>query len=91
MGGVDIPTIWRFQAGFQAGVAAVDPEVEVLTTYLTEPPDLEGFVQPSLGEEAARDLYRADVDVIFHAAGQSGDGSSRPHQPCRTRWDATCG
>jgi basic membrane lipoprotein Med (substrate-binding protein (PBP1-ABC) superfamily)/DNA-binding SARP family transcriptional activator len=74
VGGVDIPTIWRFQAGFQAGAAAVDPDVEVLTTYLTGPPDLEGFVQPSLGEVAARDLYRRDVDVIFHAAGQSGDG-----------------
>lgn len=74
VGGVDIPTIWRFQAGFEAGAAAIDPDVEVVTRYLTAPPDLEGFVQPDLGEQAARDLYRQDVDVIFHAAGDSGEG-----------------
>jgi basic membrane lipoprotein Med (substrate-binding protein (PBP1-ABC) superfamily)/DNA-binding SARP family transcriptional activator len=74
IGGIDIPTIWRFQAGFEAGVRAIDPDVEIVTAYLTSPPNYEGFVEPPLGEAAARTLYENGVDVIFHAAGGSGDG-----------------
>jgi len=74
IGGVDIPVIWRFQAGFQAGVAAIDPQVQVLTAYLAAPPDFDGFVRPDLAEAAAVDLFDQDVDVIFQAAGESGNG-----------------
>ena len=74
VGGIDIPTIWRFHAGFTAGAVAIDPDIEVRITYLTAPPDFDGFIQPDLGERAARDLYLDGVDVIFHAAGDSGEG-----------------
>ncbi|HET9853392.1 MAG TPA: BTAD domain-containing putative transcriptional regulator [Candidatus Limnocylindrales bacterium] len=74
VGGIDIPVIWRFQAGFEAGARAIRPDVEVLTTYLTAPPNFEGFVSPALGEAAARAMYADRADVIFHAAGDSGTG-----------------
>jgi basic membrane lipoprotein Med (substrate-binding protein (PBP1-ABC) superfamily)/DNA-binding SARP family transcriptional activator len=74
VGGVDLPVIRRFQAGFEAGVRAVHPEVEVRSVYLTESPDLTGFDSPTLGWHAARRLYGEGADVVLHAAGMSGFG-----------------
>jgi basic membrane lipoprotein Med (substrate-binding protein (PBP1-ABC) superfamily)/DNA-binding SARP family transcriptional activator len=74
VGGIDIPVIWRFMAGFEAGARAINPEIEVLTTYLTAPPNFDGFVSPPLGEAAARRMYLEGADVIFNAAGDSGTG-----------------
>ena len=42
VGGVDVPAVWQFQAGFDAGARAIDPEVEILSAYLTAPPDWTG-------------------------------------------------
>ena len=74
MGGIDLPVIWRFQAGFEAGAHMVDPDIEILSTYLTTPPNFEGFVSPALGETAAREMYQDGADVIYTAAGDSGTG-----------------
>ena len=74
IGGIDIPPIWHFQAGFEAGVRAIDPQITVETAYLTAPPNYEGFVSPDLGQATATELYQRGADVIFHAAGDSGTG-----------------
>ncbi len=74
VGGIDIPLIWRFNAGFEAGARSVDPEIEILATYLTAPPNFDGFISPPLGEAAARRMYLDGADVIFNAAGDSGTG-----------------
>jgi basic membrane lipoprotein Med (substrate-binding protein (PBP1-ABC) superfamily) len=75
LGGVDYATIWPFEAGYEAGARAVDPNIQVLTTYLSAPPKFsEGFQNPDAGEAAARELYNSGADVIFSAAGSSGLG-----------------
>ncbi len=74
IGGVDIPSIGRFQAGYEAGARAVDPDIKLLSEYLTEPPDFSGFGSPTLAADAAVPLYEEGADVIFHAAGYSGWG-----------------
>ena len=75
VGGVDEEVIWEFAAGFAAGVEATDPNVEVLTEYLAEPPDFgDGYENAPAGEAAARRLYTAGADVVFAAAGTSGLG-----------------
>jgi basic membrane lipoprotein Med (substrate-binding protein (PBP1-ABC) superfamily)/DNA-binding SARP family transcriptional activator/class 3 adenylate cyclase len=74
IGGLDIPVIHEFQAGYEAGARAVDPSIEVLTTYLTPYFDFSGFGSPTLGLQAAERLYRHGADVIYHAAGESGRG-----------------
>lgn len=74
IGGVNVEDIQRFQAGYEAGARAVDPNVEVRSTYLTEPPDFSGFASPTLGAQAAEHLYDEGADVIYHAAGSSGEG-----------------
>ncbi|MYU26275.1 BMP family ABC transporter substrate-binding protein, partial [Streptomyces sp. SID8352] len=43
VGGVDIPLIHKFQAGFEQGVKDTDPKVEVLSQYLTQTAEEGGF------------------------------------------------
>lgn len=74
IGGVNTPLIVEFQAGFEAGVAAVDDSIEVSSSYLTQPPDFNGFNDPQRGAEAATGMYDSGVDIIFAAAGGSGLG-----------------
>ena len=75
IGGVDTDVIWQFQAGFEAGARAIDPGVRILKHYLASPPNYGGgFLSPTAGERAARELYANGADVIFAAAGTSGLG-----------------
>jgi basic membrane protein A len=75
IGGVETPLILKFQAGFEAGVAAADPNVTILpAVYLTQVPDFTGFNDPVKGKEAALALYGQGADVVYHAAGGSGLG-----------------
>lgn len=68
VGGMDIPVIKRFEAGFKAGVAAVKPDAKVEVNYTGD------FGKPDLGKLAAATMYDAGVDIIFHAAGGTGNG-----------------
>lgn len=74
IGGVNVPLIQKFQAGFDAGAKAADPSVKIENKYLTQPPDFGGFNDPTKGETAANGIYDAGADVIFAAAGGSGSG-----------------
>jgi len=74
IGGVDVPLIQKFQAGYEAGVAQIDPNIEVQVTYLTQAPDFSGFTDPAKGRTAADGMYDAGADVVYHAAGGSGAG-----------------
>ncbi|MCD4533528.1 BMP family ABC transporter substrate-binding protein [Nocardioides sp. cx-169] len=74
IGGVDTPLINEFEAGFLAGAEAANPEVDVSTSYLTQPPDFAGFNDPTRGKESANGQYDSGVDIIFAAAGGSNAG-----------------
>ena len=74
IGGVDVDVIHRFQAGFEAGARAADPDVRIMITYLTAPPDYRGYFAPKLAKRAARRQYGQGADVIFGAAGFSVEG-----------------
>jgi len=74
IGGVDVPLIQTFQAGFQAGVKATNPSATVTAKYITEPPDFGGFNSPQQGQTIATGMYNDGIDIIFAAAGGSGDG-----------------
>ena len=74
IGGVQTPLLEKFEAGFVAGAKHVKPDVEVQTTYLSQPPDFSGFGDPAAGQEAANGMYDAGADVIYAAAGGSGLG-----------------
>jgi basic membrane protein A and related proteins len=74
IGGVDIDLIKKFEAGYIFGAEQCNPEVQVVSRYLTQPPDFSGFSDPAKGREAAVALYDAGADVVYHAAGGSGIG-----------------
>jgi basic membrane protein A len=75
IGGVEVDLIKKFEAGFIAGAEAVNPDIEVLSQYLTQPPDFTGFNDPAKGKETAASMYEAGADVIYSAAGGSGLGA----------------
>ncbi len=74
IGGVETPLIQKFQAGFEAGVAEINPDAEVEVNYLTQPPDFSGFGDPASAKTVADGMYADDIDVVYHAAGGSGGG-----------------
>jgi basic membrane protein A len=74
IGGVNIDLIKRFEAGFVAGVAAVDPAIEIDVQYITEPPDFAGFNDPASGKVIGQSMFEGGADVVYHAAGGSGNG-----------------
>ncbi len=74
VGGVEVAFIRRFQAGYAAGVAAINPALRVMVKYLTKPPDFAGFADPARGRDAAEAMYQEGADVVYHAAGGSGVG-----------------
>ncbi|MFN8074490.1 MAG: BMP family ABC transporter substrate-binding protein [Kineosporiaceae bacterium] len=74
VGGVNVPLIQKFEAGFTAGVKAAKPQTTVQVKYLSEPPDFSGFGNPAAGKAAAQGMLDAGADVVYAAAGGSGAG-----------------
>lgn len=74
IGGVQTPLIQKFQAGYQAGVKAVDPAIKVQVKYISQAPDFSGFNDPAKAKVIAGGQYDAGADVVYHAAGGSGSG-----------------
>ncbi len=74
VGGVNGPLIEKFEAGFKAGVKAVDPKIKVQIQYLSQDDPQQGFENPAGGETAATGMYDNGADIVYHAAGQSGLG-----------------
>lgn len=68
VGGMEIPVITRFDKGFEAGVKAVNPDAEIIKIYTG------AFDKPDAGKAAAATMYDQGVDIVFHAAGATGDG-----------------
>jgi basic membrane protein A len=70
VGGMQLPLIQKFEAGFRAGVSVVNPEAarNLLVAYTGT------FDDERKGVEVGLDLYRRGCDVVFHAAGLDGLG-----------------
>jgi len=68
VGGVESGLIQKFQAGFEAGVAAGSEDVDVSVNYTGS------FNDPAAGREAATAMYNSGADIVYHAAGNTGTG-----------------
>ena len=68
VGGMQLPLIRKFEAGFRAGVTQVNPKAQVLVAYTGT------FDDEKKGVEVGQDLYGRNCDVVFHAAGLDGLG-----------------
>ncbi|MGE5675949.1 MAG: BMP family lipoprotein [Mycobacterium leprae] len=68
VGGMDFDVIHHFDAGFKAGIKAIDPSIKVLTVYAG------AFDDPAKGKSTALSMYGQGADLVFHAAGATGQG-----------------
>ncbi|MFI1763682.1 BMP family protein [Streptomyces sp. NPDC020800] len=74
IGGVDVPLIHKFEAGYEQGAKSVNPKIKIESQYLTQTPAEGGFSSPDKGENAANGQIDAGADVLYAAAGLSGQG-----------------
>jgi len=74
IGGVEIDLIKKFEKGFAAGAKAVKKDIKIDVAYITQPPDFAGFNDPAKGKEISKGMYDGGADVIYAAAGGSGNG-----------------
>jgi len=74
IGGVNVPLLQTFQAGFDAGAKAAKSGVKIDDKYITEPPDFSGFNAPDKGQTIAKGMFDGGADIIYAAAGGSGNG-----------------
>ncbi|RDI19303.1 nucleoside-binding protein [Lentzea flaviverrucosa] len=74
IGGVDIPLIQKFEAGYYQGAKTAAPKISLDKKYITPAGDFTGFQDPPKGQEAAKGLIDKGADVVYPAAGVSGIG-----------------
>ena len=72
IGGVDVPLLREFEAGYVAGIQTINPDAEISVEYISE--SIAGFGQPDRAKELALAQYENGIDVIYVAAGGSGQG-----------------
>jgi basic membrane protein A len=72
VGGMDVPLIWKFEAGYRAGVKYVCPDCTVIVQYAGVTPA--AFRNPGKGKELALSQYQQGANVIYHASGATGLG-----------------
>ncbi len=72
VGGMDIPLIHKFEAGYVAGARHATPGVSITVAYAGTTP--QAFADPAKGKELGLLQYGRGVDVIYHAAGSTGNG-----------------
>jgi basic membrane protein A len=71
VGGMPVPAVNRFQAGYIAGAKAANPAVQVKSIMTGS------FTDQQKGLEAGKTLIEAGCDIIFAAAGQTGLGTAK--------------
>jgi basic membrane protein A len=75
IGGIEsIPPVKAYIGGYHNGALSVNPDVEVLISYVSE--DITtAFNDPTTGASLAEQMIGQDADVIFQVAGLSGQGA----------------
>lgn len=68
VGGMEIPLIKKFEAGFRAGVQTTNPKAEVLVSYTGS------FDKVAAGKQVGQDFMSKGVEIVFQAAGSDGLG-----------------
>ncbi|MFB9991582.1 BMP family protein [Deinococcus oregonensis] len=72
IGGLNIPVINRFKSGFVAGVKFACPNCQVRSAYVGT--TSEAFNNPKAAQSLAAAMMKNSVDIIYAAAGASGNG-----------------
>jgi len=78
IGGMEFDLIFRFEAGFEAGVKAVDANITVLSGYVGD------FTSADKGQSIASQMFDDGAYVVYHAAGGAGNGLIKEAKDRRT-------
>lgn len=68
MGGLPVPAVIRYEAGYVAGAKRVDPSVRVCSGYS------QSFTDQGIGDQIGRTQISKGADILFAVAGASGLG-----------------
>lgn len=68
VGGMDIPVIRNFVAGYEAGAKYINPDVSVEVGFVGS------FEDPAKGKEMALTIHNKGADIVFQIAGNTGNG-----------------
>jgi basic membrane protein A len=68
VGGMEVPLIKAFEAGYKAGVKASNPDLKVFSDYTGS------FSDAAKGQAVAVKQFGAGAYIIYQAAGSSGNG-----------------
>lgn len=71
VGGIEVPTIQKFQKGYEQGAKYVNPSAKVISIYVG---GQNPFNDPVKGKEVALAEIQQGADVIYHGAGATGIG-----------------
>ncbi len=72
VGGMDIPLIHKFNLGYEEGVMAACPDCTVISNYVGVTPA--AWNDPAKAKELATTQQAQGADIIYAAAGASGNG-----------------
>lgn len=72
VGGMKIPLIEKFEAGYMAGAKYINPDIEIISDYIGTTGD--AFKDPVKGKELALKQFKSGADIVYHASGASGIG-----------------
>jgi basic membrane protein A len=75
VGGMDIPLIRKFACGYVQGAKAAKPDTEVIQNMTGTTPA--AWNDPAKGAELTQSQIDRGADVIYHAAGGTGNGVIR--------------
>ena len=75
IGGQEIDLIKKFEAGYTAGAKYVNPDIIVDVQYLGPAGDDTAWGSPDEAKQIANGWYADGADVIYTAAGGSGQGT----------------
>ncbi len=75
VGGMDVPLIHKFEAGYREGVKATCPTCRVVVQYAGSTPV--AFKDPARGAAIAQSQLGQGADVLYHASGSTGLGVIR--------------
>jgi basic membrane protein A len=70
-----IPQLWAFGEGFRKGAEDTRPGIEVALVYHNQVEVQQSFIDPEWGRLQANTMLDKKVDVIFAAAGATGNGT----------------
>ena len=73
IGGMQIPLIQKFECGYKQGVKSVNPDAEIVSNFVSSDAAV-AWNNPVAGREITQAQISQGADVVFAAAGGTGEG-----------------